>query len=408
MNRKYLLYGLGLANQAVFRFMQKRGIPAKVYSDGDKSDFENLVEEADIIVKSPGIFPDTPLLQLAKKLGKEIIGDLELFYRLKPPGKIICVTGTNGKTTVCRLLSEILQTKYRVLLGGNIGIPLFELAEEAADFWIIEASSYMLSDTLLFRPNIAIVLNLFPNHLDHHGNVEGYYQAKKKILFNMTEEDFFIYNSSDFLLSAWASETKAKAVPFSKTEIPESFLSINPSLIGQHNKANLQAVITLAKLLNIPEDSFKTAVQKFSLPLYRLEKVWESNDFIIYNDSKATNPWAAKVALETFSVVSPPTIWIAGGKKRGDDFGCLKETLKNVQRVYLWGENAEEVAYVLRKQKIPYCINSDLEQILKEIQREFTRGVILFSPGAQSFDRFSSFEERGAYFNKIAKQIFNF
>ena len=116
----------------------------------------------------------------------------------------------------------------------------------------------------------------------------------------MTEEDFFIYNSSDFLLSAWASETKAKAVPFSKTEIPESFLSINPSLIGQHNKANLQAVITLAKLLNIPEDSFKTAVQKFSLPLYRLEKVWESNDFIIYNDSKATNPWAAKVALETF------------------------------------------------------------------------------------------------------------
>ena len=161
MNRKYLLYGMGLANQAVFDLC-KNGEFRQVYSDGDKSDFERLVEEADIIVKSPGIFPDTPLLQLAKKLGKEIIGDLELFYRLKPPGKIICVTGTNGKTTVCRLLSEILQTKYRVLLGGNIGIPLFELAEEAADFWIIEASSYMLSDTLLFRPNIAIVLNLFP------------------------------------------------------------------------------------------------------------------------------------------------------------------------------------------------------------------------------------------------------
>jgi UDP-N-acetylmuramoylalanine--D-glutamate ligase len=408
VNKKYLLYGMGIANRAVYQFMLKRGIWVKVYTDGDSGDWEKVLDNVDIIIKSPGIFPYTPFLKLAREKNKEIIGDLELFYRFKPLKNIICVTGTNGKTTVCCLLHQILQTQYRVFLGGNIGIPLFSIIDcDEPDILIIEASSYMLDNTVSFHPRVAILLNLFPNHLDYHETWNNYCHAKKKILTNLTEEDYFIYNGQDIVLNTWAKETIAKTLPFALETLDEELLSINAGLIGQHNKANIQVAKTIAKLFSVNDCDFSKVLKEFSLPQFRLEKIWDKNGLVIYNDSKATNPLASKAALEAMANSKEKVIWIAGGKKRGDDYSLLKDYLMNVQMVYLWGENAEEFIPVLREQKIDYDVNADLEKILTDIINNHSQAVILFSPGAQSFDRFASFEERGEYFNKTVQKIFS-
>lgn len=293
-------------------------------------------------------------------------------------------------------------------LGGNIGIPLFSIIDcDEPDILIIEASSYMLDNTVSFHPRVAILLNLFPNHLDYHETWNNYCHAKKKILTNLTEEDYFIYNGQDIVLNTWAKETIAKTLPFALETLDEELLSINAGLIGQHNKANIQVAKTIAKLFSVNDCDFSKVLKEFSLPQFRLEKIWDKNGLVIYNDSKATNPLASKAALEAMANSKEKVIWIAGGKKRGDDYSLLKDYLMNVQMVYLWGENAEEFIPVLREQKIDYDVNADLEKILTDIINNHSQAVILFSPGAQSFDRFASFEERGEYFNKTVQKIFS-
>ena len=276
---------------------------------------EAAIEKTDLVVMSPGVHLDLPVILEAGKKGIPVISEIELAFRFlcKP---IIAVTGTNGKTTVCTLIGEFLKAAGKsAAVAGNIGRPLVSVDDTDLDFVVAEISSYQLETIVTFRPWISLLLNLTEDHLERHKSMNAYAAAKARVFMNQKRNDYLIYNADDKLVNALASNSEAVNIPFSKKT---AFLDPAGMLIpGEHNLENSLAAAHAARLCGVPLETVRQVLATFPGVEHRIEFVTEKNGVKFYNDSKGTNPDSTVVALKSLSTGKRNIILIAGGRDKG-------------------------------------------------------------------------------------------
>lgn len=373
----------------------------------------------DLIIKTPGISPNTLLLQNARKLQKQVVTDLELYYLLTSSTKIIGVTGSNGKTTVVTLLDRILNSSYHVATGGNIGIPLFTLIDEPKDISLIECSSFELYGTSSFKPHVWVILNIEHHHLDYHSSFSEYFRCKTKCISNMTEDDVLIYNYDDIRVRDYVKNIKVHKVSFSKSS-KEAKIYLHHNQIYYDNKCYLDLsecmcknriiqfdflpVIIVSSLYNIDKNIITNELINFESLEHRCEIVINNNSYVIINDSKATSPTATLGAFEFINMQFPKfePLWIVGGKLTKDDYLVLNQINSKHVNTFIYGENKKVIENLLDKSIFKIQLFPNLKSIIEYIfSHDLTNKIILFSPSSPSYDMFKSFEERGKYFKEL-------
>ncbi|MCX7820324.1 MAG: UDP-N-acetylmuramoyl-L-alanine--D-glutamate ligase [Brevinematales bacterium] len=373
----------------------------------------------DLIIVSPGVPLNIPLLISAKQKNIEVIGDIELFYRFFPSNIYIGITGTDGKTTTTTLVYELLKTEQKTLLGGNIGLPVFELFNEIKndDKIVLELSSFQLEAIKNFKPHIGLFLNLAEDHLDRYSSMEEYLNAKKRIFMNQTEEDFAIVNLDSPYYEKIIKGVKSKILTFSITNEnatiyykdntifyeKKPFIDRDEIFIkGIHNVENSMAAILAAKLMGVSEANIKNVLKNFKGVEHRLEFVRNINGVDYYNDSKSTTVNSLEKALLSFD---RPIILIAGGRDKGLDFTKIKELAhKKLKTLVLIGEAKDKIKKELDFKESFYA--SDLEEAVKISKQKSSPGdIILLSPGCASFDMFKNYEERGKVYKEIVNKL---
>ncbi len=387
----------------------------------------SLLEGVQLVIINPAVPLNNPMVSEAHRRGIPVISEIEMAYRLCA-APIIAVTGTNGKTTTTSLLGSLVQPwKGKVVVGGNIGRTLIGLVTDLGedDLAVAEVSSFQLQTSPHFRPWISLILNLSPDHLDHHPSLEDYYQAKKRILLNQQAEDYTILNADSPLLLDWAHETEARPLFFSSSqELDEgSFLRQGEiiislqgqetnlvstdqlRLVGRHNYENVMAASLAAILCGISPTEIRKRLIQFKPPEHRLERVATIGGVTYYNNSKATNPGATIIDLETFS---EPVILIAGGQRRGADFNQLLDLMaEKLKAVVLLGETAEELASGLKERGFNFLTKvRDLPRAVERAAQLAERGdLVLLSPASPSWDMFESYVRRGEIFKECVARI---
>ncbi|HHZ11176.1 MAG TPA: UDP-N-acetylmuramoyl-L-alanine--D-glutamate ligase [Acholeplasmataceae bacterium] len=408
---KLLLLGFGKSNRSLARYLEEKGLPFAVYDDAIPEKRRDVdLREFGAVVKTGGIRNDHFLVQKAKELNKKIVSDLEMFYAMTRKRRLITVTGTNGKTTTVKLIKHLLP---ELDLAGNVGEPLFDFAESEKDM-VLEASSFMLEYTEDFRSQINVILNLSPNHMDHHGSFAAYAEAKLRLLKNAGPEDFLIYNGDDCVLQEILKPFNLRKIPFSRTNPDGIFISGsiirlfgktvdtgNLKLLGKHNQENVAAALGAVLCYDPNFTRFERLESFVSLP-HRLEFVGKIGKTLVYNDSKATNYLALKTSLAAFS--NKKVLLVAGGEKREEDPAPLEEVLGCVDAVLLNGGSGKELQRFFREKGKRTVLFPDLRSLLDEIKEYIKdQDVLLFSPGAVSHDQFKNFEERGDFFKERMK-----
>lgn len=424
----YLLYGLGKANKAVQYYFDKNQILYDIYID-NQSAYPLSLKKYDYIIKSSGIAFDTKLLIDASKAQIPVISDLELFYLFNKKTNYLGVTGSNGKTTTTVLIDKILETTYLGDMGGNVGIPLFSLIEEDNEYLVIECSSFMLHNIDKFTPHIYIILNVEHHHLNIHHTFSSYVKDKLKPLKNMTPNDIVIYNYDDKVLNRQIRNYQINKYSFSLKDNNlfascylvddaiyyenELFVKINELILREsHNLQNIMASIIVGKIMGVSDQNILNIIKTFVGLPHRLEKVYDTNDLTIYNDSKATNPFATIKAIETISQDSfnKEVILILGGEEKHEDYTCLKEYLNEINKIYLFGANKETIIDTLLKSKkfLNYEVKNNLEEIIIDIRKRMNKPmIILFSPASASHDMYENFEVRGNEFKNLINKYFS-
>ena len=399
----YLLLGLGKSNISVKNYFDQEKITYFEFDDkyaNNDIDFDRI----STIIKSPGISIKHPYLSM----NKNIITDLELFYRFSPNKNFITVTGSNGKTTTVNLLKHLLPD---LDLGGNVGTALFDFIKSKNDI-IIEASSFMLEYTKYFRSKYSVILNLYKTHLEHHFTYSNYIKSKLNLIKNACVDDYLIYNYDDVLLRRLAESFVGVKVPFSKTKKIGVHLSGNDiiyqgkkiynldniKLIGDHNYDNILAAVAVV----ISYGREIEGIETFSAVEYRLEYLGDYNKIKIYNDSKSTNFQALNSAINSFK---NDKITLIGGGKYHKDSRYPFSGYDNIKRVYLFGENIQEMKDIFSTFTNEIYLFDNLDKVMENLNLDDT-DILLFSPGSVSYDQYRSFEERGSYFNKLVKQYF--
>jgi len=438
-DRKILVVGLGKTGKDTVNFLLGKGGQVRV---SDSSPIEKIDGEArllesrgvkveagmhtdetflwaETIVLSPGVPFNIRQVQMAMAQGIEVISEVELAWRfIETP--IIAITGSNGKTTTSTLIARILERNgQKVFLGANIGTPLIRIAEDSDkfDILVLELSSFQLQGTKSFRPEVAIILNISPNHLDHHESFDEYVESKMKIYSNQTEDDWFIYNDDDELINKYLPKVWSRKVPFGK-QSKQDGVTYNGSeitfrdhlydvkgikLIGSHNVENIMAAIAGTVILGCDPALIQEEITNFEPLPHRNEFVRQIEGAKFYNDSKSTSPAATLRALES---LPSPIILIAGGKDKGVSFEPLKDLVKEkVRFLILIGESKLKM-----KEELGIGIPSALADSLKEalditLQNVECEDSVLFSPACSSFDMFTSYEERGMKFKEIVENI---
>jgi len=412
---RYLLLGYGISNQSIQKYFDTYNIEYTLYDDYLEDYNKNVdLNSFDIIIKSPIIKNDHWLIVLSRKLNKIIITDLELFYKMTPRKNMITVTGTNGKTTTVSLISKLIDN---IDLAGNIGIPLFDFIESIDDI-VIEASSFMLEYTEKFHSKYNVILNLTPNHLDHHQNFKNYVLSKFKLLNNIKKNDYLIYNYDDLLLRRLVQNLDVNLIPFSiEEEVDGGYLKNNDiyykkkkilnieniNLLGRHNLANIAASICAVINYDPKIKNIEKNIQNFQPVEHRIEHLGLFNNLNIYNDSKSTNYRALKTALDSFKGES--ILLICGGRKQADNINVLDNSLNNIKLVLTNGENKDIFNCYFTINHIPFISFDTLDQLLSELDLHLKNiSIVLFSPGAPSYDQFKNYAKRGEFFkNKILK-----
>jgi len=384
------------------------GVQARLRSDG-----LDLLERARTVVKSPGVPREAPVIVAARERGLDVMGELELAWRLLP-NEFVAVTGTNGKSTTVELLGAIHRAAGApVEVAGNVGTPLSSLvgnADPAATI-VCEASSFQLEDTLEFAPECAVLLNVTEDHLDRHGTFEDYLSAKLRIFQNQDEDDVAV------LPSGFAGQQgRARTLRFGG---PDADLAERDGelwwdgarmmdagelrLRGRHNLENAMAASAAALARGIPEDALREALGTFAGVSHRLEEVAERDGVLFVNDSKATNVASALVGIEAFE---SGVHLLAGGSLKGGGFRGLREAVESRCRAcYLIGEAADQLERDLAG-TVPLHRCGDLEHAVEAAANAASSGdVVLLSPACASYDQFTNFEERGDRFRALARQI---
>ena len=407
----FLLLGYGISNQSISRYFDYLKINYIIYDD---SLYKNEIDfdEVNCIIKSGSVSNNHFIIEEAKNRKIKIISDLELFYNFSKNKKMIVVTGTNGKSTTVSLVKKIIGKD--IDLGGNIGIPLFDFVKSKKDI-VIESSSYMNEYIDKFKAKYYCITNIYPNHLEHHDSFEKYVEAKIKILKNISKCDYLIYNYDDLLLRRIVSNLECYKVPFSKKEKVKGvyifknsiylnmrkIIDVNEiKLLGEHNLENIMASISICYSYGIDQFEIKKGIIKFNGIEHRLEYLFTKNNIKVYNDSKSTNFLALKNALNSFK--DKKVLLIVGGSIKEDDISILDDSIFNIKKAVICGENKEKLKEYFEKNKIDYDIYSSLKEALNN-KNDFYKNdidVILFSPGAPSFDQFKNFEARGRFFKK--------
>jgi UDP-N-acetylmuramoylalanine--D-glutamate ligase len=385
---------------------------------------ERTFRGQDLIVVSPGVPVDAPLLVQARTLGENVIGEIELAAQFLP-GPIVAVTGSNGKTTTTTLAGEIMTGGgFPTLVGGNIGTPAISLAERAKPETVIvlEVSSFQLETVQTFRPKIAVVLNVTPDHLDRHRTFEIYAAAKARIFENQQPSDFAVLNADDETCVAMALKTKAQVFWFSRQKEVERGAWVRDGMIlfrddsgqreilqvsdiplkGAHNLENVLAAVCAGALMGCAPEKIRQAVRDFKAVEHRLEFVATIRGVDYYNDSKATNVDATIKALESF----PANIHlILGGKDKGSDYSVLNDLLRQrIKRVYTIGAAAAKIEGQIKGSEVVHA--ETLENAIRKANAVAQPGdVVLLAPACASFDQFKSYEHRGKVFKEIVASL---
>jgi len=395
------------------------GITVETGGHGDRT-----FRGQDLIVVSPGVPVDAPPLVHARSLGESVIGEIELAAQFLP-GPVIAITGSNGKTTTTTLTGEIMAAgAFPVLVGGNIGTPAISLAEHAKPDTVIvlEVSSFQLETIQTFRPKVAIVLNVTPDHLDRHRTFEIYVDAKARIFENQQATDFAVLNADDPTCVAMAKRTKAQVFWFSRQKEVErgawvrdgnilfrdgrgqrEILQVSEiPLKGAHNLENVLAAVCAGALMGCVPEKIRQAVHDFKAVEHRLEFVVTIGGVDYYNDSKATNVDATIKALESF----PANIHlILGGKDKGSDYTVLNDLIRQrVKRIYTIGAAAAKIESQVRGAEVVHA--ETLENAIRKAHAVAKSGdVVLLAPACASFDQFKSYEHRGKMFKEIVRGL---
>ena len=386
-----------------------------------------LILRSDLIVVSPGVPADIPLLKNAQAKGIEIIGEIELGYRFAS-APVLGITGTNGKTTATTLLGEVAKTLDKtVTVGGNIGRALIkDLPNLAAeDLAIAEISSFQLEWVEQFRAKIALVLNLTPDHLNRHHDFQAYINAKKRLITNQDSGDYAVLNYDDQIVRDFASTTEAEVIFFSQKDQltggvfvkdgwiindldnkQEKLIAVNDlGLVGPHNLENILGVVSCSLLLGVKKKQLITILKSFTGIEHRLEKFSTIDGVDYINDSKATNPAAAIKGLQSFS---DSVILIAGGMDKSSNFAEFASEIPNrVKSLILLGETASEIEAEVEKLGYKQYIHVDsIETAAQQAFKLAERGdTVLLSPACASWDMFSSYKERGNLFKRAVNEL---
>jgi UDP-N-acetylmuramoylalanine--D-glutamate ligase len=385
---------------------------------------ERTFREQDLIVVSPGVPVDAPLLVQARALGESVIGEIELAAQFLP-GTIVAITGSNGKTTTTTLAGEILTASgFSALVGGNIGTPAISFADRATRDTVIvlEVSSFQLETIDKFRPRVAVVLNVTPDHLDRHRTVEAYVDAKARIFENQRGDDFAVLNADDSTCVAMAARTRAQVFWFSRQKEVERGAWVRDGNIlfrekaqqreimqvseiplkGAHNVENVLAAVCAGSLMGCAPEKIRKAVTSFRAVEHRLEYVATIRGVDYYNDSKATNVDATIKAIESFSA---NVHVILGGKDKGSDYSVLNDLLRQrVKRVYTIGAAAGKIESQIKGVEVVHA--ETLENALRKANAAAEAGdVVLLAPACSSFDQFKSYEHRGQVFKEIVRGL---
>lgn len=372
----------------------------------------SALEDIELIVKNPGIPYENVLLVEAQNKNIPIITEIELAGQLAPEQSIIGITGSNGKTTTTTLVEEMLRaSECSVKLAGNIGTAATEVAQtlEEEDNFLLELSSFQLMGIQNFRSHVAALLNVHAAHLDYHGSMENYVKAKANIIQNQTADDYFVYNMDDANVAHIAKHTKADLVGFTTHQqhvagawmdevniyfYEERIISREDvQLVGNHNLENIAAAIAIALTAGGSVDGVKRVLQTFAGVKHRLQYVKEVENRFFYNDSKATNMLATEKALQAFK---QPTILLAGGLDRGDDFRELIPFLTHVKAMVVFGETKEKLQLLAEELNICVEASQHVEEAVKTAYHlSSKKDVILLSPACASWDQYKTFEERG-------------
>jgi len=440
--KRVLVVGLGKSGLAAARFLKERGArvtvsdarPATLIAELPGLLDQGIMVEAgshglltfrrqDLIVVSPGVPMSTPELKQVRAMGMHIIGELELGAQFLQ-GEVVGITGSNGKTTTTTLMGEIFKAAGRpTLVGGNIGKPVTELVGESTpESWsVLEVSSFQLETVESFRPRIAMVLNITPDHLDRHGNFENYAAAKARITEFQTAEDFLVLNAEDKPTQMVAAKTKAQIYWFSPRRqvkqgafVHGESIFFTPSegakpepvmpvaeipLAGAHNVENVLAAVCAARLAGVASETIRAAVAAFKAVEHRLEFVREHNGVRYYNDSKATNVDATVKAVEAFA---GGIYLILGGKDKDSDYAVMGPLLRErVKMVITIGSAAEKIEHQLAGVvKIERAETMDRAVALAH-ESAVAGDTVLLAPACASFDQFQNYEHRGHAFKSL-------
>ncbi len=444
-NKRVLVVGLGKSGVASALFLKARGAQVTV-SDAKPQDElgeeipvlldhgiavetgghgERTFRGQDLIVVSPGVPIDSPPLLQARTLGETVIGEIELAAQFLP-GRIVAITGSNGKTTTTTLAGEIVAAGgYSTLVGGNIGTPAISLVERATPETIVvlEVSSFQLETIQSFRPKVAVVLNVTPDHLDRHRTFAAYTDAKARIFENQQAEDFAVLNADDPTCVRLASRTRAPVFWFSrKKEVKqgayvhdgrifsrdasgqrEIMLVSEIPLKGAHNVENVLAAVCVGALMRCEPERIRKTIRDFRAVEHRLEYVATIRGVEYYNDSKATNVDATIKALESF----PANVHlILGGKDKGSDYTVLNDLLRQrVKRVYTIGAAAGKIESQI-KGTVEIVHAETLEAAVKRAAAAAQPGdIVLLAPACASFDQFQNYEHRGRVFKEVVSGL---
>ncbi len=398
--------------------------PVKLYLGTNCLPLDNI----DLIVKSPGIPLEIPIINEAKAKNIEVITDIELAYRLIPENKFIAITGTNGKTTTTTLTGEIInKAGYNCHVTGNIGIGILweAINSDKEDIFVIETSSFQLDSTINFKPKVSVIINITPDHLNWHKTYDNYINAKKKVFRNQDNEDFAILNYDDEILRNAEDEIISNIIWFSVNNelnkgvyIKDEYIVINDGeklieilpfkdvkIPGKHNLENALASIAIAWSLGIDTSIMADVLRTFEGVEHRIEYVTSINDVKFFNDSKGTNSDASIKAIEA---LEGPIILIAGGMDKGtsfDDF--IKSFNGKVKQLILLGETANKIKETANKYGFNniYIVDSMKEAVEKSYKVSEVGDEVLLSPACASWDMYKSFEERGRVFKEAVYSL---
>ena len=444
-DKRVLVVGLGRSGVAAAFFLQDRGARVSVSDAKSEAQLEKEIpalldrgislevghhsertfRDQDLIVVSPGVPSDQPQLQHARALGIPIVGEVELACRFLQ-GRIIAITGSNGKTTTTTLAGDILgKSGKKTLVGGNIGTPVISLVGQSSPehLVVLEISSFQLETIQQFKPWIAAILNITPDHLDRHHTFQAYVDAKSRIFENQQAGDFALLNADDPTCTGLKNKGKAALYWFSRKQPVESGAFLRDDRIifrnagretpvlpisdiqlkGAHNLENVLAAVAVGMLAGCEPQQVRKAVAEFGGVEHRLEPAGQVNGVAYYNDSKATNVDATIKALESFS---GNIHIILGGKDKGSDYAVLVPLLRQrAKGAYLIGAAAEKIASQI--QGATRIVQSGtLDRALRQASEAAVAGdIVLLAPACASFDQFENYEQRGQVFKRLVQAL---